>query len=221
MPPSEQPIKVMIVDDHSIFRAGIRNSLAGKPRISIIGEAENGLDLLQQIEHLQPDVITLNIQMPVMDGIETLPLLKRKYPGIKVLVISMHSGAAIICRMIELGANGYLTKDVGSDEIYKAILAFEEHWFYVNDTVIDALAAFKKPADQQPVSFSNKEIQVAQLLSEGLAEAGIAEQVDLARRTVSVMIDRLLVKTRTATRQELAAFAKANWPRNEGAAREP
>jgi DNA-binding NarL/FixJ family response regulator len=146
----DQKIKVIVTDDMSLFRTGVINSLAKKDDITIIGEAVNGQDLFQKLEYLQPDIIILNIQMPVLDGLDTLPILKKKYPAIKVIILSFLNQPEIICHMVKLGANAYVTKESGSEEIYEAILGCHKNWFFINDTVRNAMANIKFEISQKP-----------------------------------------------------------------------
>ena len=108
---SEKTIKVVICDDHGIYRQGIIHVLSDKKDIEVIGEAEDGLQLIKLLKHVQPDVILIDINMPVMDGTVALPLIKKNYPDTKVLVLSMQNTPQMIKIMMQLGADGYLTKN--------------------------------------------------------------------------------------------------------------
>jgi DNA-binding NarL/FixJ family response regulator len=139
MATSRKKIKIIVTDDRRIFRTGLINGIASCPDVEIIGEAGHGLQLLELLESIQPDLIIMGIQMPVMDGMKALPILKTKYPHIKVMILTMHSDPDIICRMIELGANAYLTKEASMDKIHEAIQALQTRWLYMNDTIRDAI----------------------------------------------------------------------------------
>jgi DNA-binding NarL/FixJ family response regulator len=119
---SEKTIKVVICDDHGIYRQGIIHVLSDKKDIEVIGEAEDGLQLIKLLKHVQPDVILLDINMPVMDGTVALPLIKKNYPDTKVLVLSMQNTPQMIKIMMQLGADGYLTKNDNEELIHKAIV---------------------------------------------------------------------------------------------------
>jgi DNA-binding NarL/FixJ family response regulator len=110
-------IKVAIADDHALFRTGVKTSLSIRKDIQMVAEAENGMQLLNLLKHIQPDVILLDISMPIMDGFTTLPEIKKLYPDVKVIMLSMHNDHSIITRMMEVGANSYLTKDSDSETI--------------------------------------------------------------------------------------------------------
>src|SRR5437764_2005646 len=123
-------IKVAIADDHALFRTGVKTSLVGRKDIQMVAEAENGMQLLNLLKHIKPDIVLLDIQMPIMDGLTTLPEIKKLYPDIKVIMLSMHNDHSMITRMMEIGANSYLTKDSDSEMIYQAIKTCYEQEFY-------------------------------------------------------------------------------------------
>ena len=134
-----EPIKVIIADDHAIFRAGVKAALAQKNDVTLIAEADNGRQLLNLLKHTEPDVILLDIQMPLMDGITALPEIRKIYPDVKVVILSMHDDHSMISKMMESGANAYLTKTAGSDAIYQAIKTCYEQEYFFNDTTNKAL----------------------------------------------------------------------------------
>src|SRR5689334_13608782 len=125
-------IKVAIADDHTIFRTGIKTSLQARKDIQMVAEAENGMQLLNLLRHIQPDVILLDIQMPIMDGITALPEIKKLYPGVKVIMLTMMDDHSMITKLMELGANSYLTKTSDSEIIYEAIKTCHEQEYYFN-----------------------------------------------------------------------------------------
>jgi len=132
--PNEQStdiIKVAITDDHVLYRAGVKNAMGMKKDIQVIFEADNGMHLLNMLKTIQPDVILLDVQMPIMDGIATLPEVKRLYPDIKIIMLTMHDEHTMITKLMELGANSYLTKNSDSEVIYEAIkTCYEQEYFF-------------------------------------------------------------------------------------------
>ena len=114
-------IKVAIADDHALFRTGVKTTLQGRKDIQMVAEAENGMQLMNLLRHIQPDVVLLDIEMPIMDGLTTLPEIKKLYPGIKVIMLSFHNDHSVISKMMEIGANSYLAKESGAEMIYEAI----------------------------------------------------------------------------------------------------
>ena len=125
-------IKVAIADDHALFRTGVKTSLSSRKDIQMVAEAENGMQLLNLLKHIKPDVVLLDISMPIMDGLATLPEIKKLYPDIKVIMRSMHNDHSVISKMMEIGANSYLTKESGAELIYEAVKAVYEQDFYFN-----------------------------------------------------------------------------------------
>jgi DNA-binding NarL/FixJ family response regulator len=120
-PELNQAIKVAIADDHALFRAGVKTALAVKKDVELVAEADNGMQLLNLLKHVEPDVILLDIQMPIMDGIQTLPEIRKAHPQVKVIILSMHNDHSMISKLMEIGANSYLTKNSDSETIYQAI----------------------------------------------------------------------------------------------------
>jgi len=136
-----QPIKVFICDDHVLFRSGVKAALSTKPDIQIVGEAQDGSDLLYKLRHSKPDVILLDINMPIMDGMAVLPILKsdENFKSIKVIILSMHNQTSMVSKMMSLGANSYLTKSDDVELIYDAIVSCHKNEFYFNDLTNKAL----------------------------------------------------------------------------------
>lgn len=200
------PVKIVITEDMSLYRSGLRNALARYPDINIIGEAANGQLLLDLLETVRPDIITLNIQMPVLDGITVMPLLKQRYPEIKVLVISFVNNPEIIQKMMALGANGYISKESGSEDIYKGIITLRDNWIFVNDLLLDALDLLHTRKSEQALPvFTEKQLIILRLLQEGLPVNDIATAVNLDPRTVAAIIDKLKKITSTRTEEEFLA----------------
>src|SRR5688500_17708420 len=132
-------IKVAIADDHALFRTGVKTSLQSRKDIQMVAEAENGMQLMNLLRHIQPDVVLLDISMPIMDGLATLPEIKKLYPNVKVIMLSMHNDHSVISKMMEIGANSYLTKESGSEMIYEAVRAVYENDFFFNELTNKAL----------------------------------------------------------------------------------
>jgi DNA-binding NarL/FixJ family response regulator len=197
-------IRVIVTDDHRLFRTGIKNSLGNREDIRVIGEAENGAQLLQLLETLQADVITLNLQMPVLNGFETLPLLRERYPHLKVLIISMINNHGIIRKAIELGAHGYLTKEAGREDIYAAVKSLHKNWMYINRTVAEALVHTENELRPVvPPQMSEKEKRFLGLLSVGHTEDQLSRMLNLNPRTIMGIIDKLIKINGVQNKEEL------------------
>ncbi len=205
-------IKVAIADDHTLFRTGVKTSLSIRKDIQMVAEAENGMQLLNLLKHIQPDVVLLDIQMPIMDGLSTLPEIKKLYPEVKVIMLSMHNDHSMITKMMEIGANSYLTKESDSETIYQAIKTCYEDDFYFNDLTNKALLnglRNKRAPEPEPaeVLLSEKEITILRLMCEEKSTKEIADIVDLSPRTVEAIRDKLKSKTGAKSMAGLVMYA--------------
>jgi DNA-binding NarL/FixJ family response regulator len=206
-------IKVIIADDHVLFRAGVKTAISFHKDIKIIAEADNGMQLLTVLKHIQPDVILLDIQMPIMDGISTLPEIKKLYPEIKVIMLTMHNDHSMISKLMELGANAYLTKNSDSEVIYEAIkTVFEQEFFFnqlTNKALIDGLRVKRQAEANLPIDakLSDKEISILRMICEEKSTKEIADLVELSPRTVEAIRDKLKVKTGAKSLAGLVMYA--------------
>ncbi len=205
-------IKVAIADDHALFRTGVKTSLSSRKDIQMIAEAENGMQLMNLLKHIQPDVVLLDIHMPIMDGYTTLPEIKKLYPQVKVIMLSMNNDPSIITKMMEIGANSYLTKESDSETIYQAIRTCYEQEFFFNDLTNKALLnglRMKKPqeAPTPDVQLTDKEITILKLMCEEKSTKEIADMVDLSPRTVEAIRDKLKTKTGVKSMAGLVMYA--------------
>ena len=214
---TEELINVIIADDHVLYRAGVKNALSSKKDIKVIAEADNGSHLLNLLKGIQPDVILLDIQMPIMDGITTLPEIKKLYPRIKVIMLTMMDDQSMITKLMELGANSYLTKTSDSEIIYEAIKTCYEQEFYFNSLTNKALLnnlRHKTPSSiklqQEDATLSDKEITVLRLMCEEKSTREIAEAVELSPRTIEAIRDKLKTKTGAKSTAGLIMFAVKN-----------
>jgi DNA-binding NarL/FixJ family response regulator len=213
-----EAIKVMIVDDHVLYRAGVKTALSSKKDIKVIAEADNGLHLLNMLKGIHPDVILLDIQMPIMDGITTLPEVKKLYPEIKIIMLTLLDDQSVITKLMELGANSYLVKTSDAEVIYEAIKTCHEQEFYFNSMTNKALlnnlrqknmsSQFK--TNHEDAVLTEKEITILRLMCEEKSTREIAEAVDLSPRTIEAIRDKLKVKTGTKSTAGLIMFAVKN-----------
>ncbi len=205
-------IKVAIADDHTLFRTGVKTSLSARKDIQMVAEAENGMQLLNLLKHIKPDVVLLDIQMPIMDGLTTLPEIKKLYPDVKVIMLSMHNDHSMITKMMEIGANSYLTKESDSETIYQAIrTCFEQEFFFnelTNKALLNGLRTKKPMETSMPeVNLSDKEVTILKLMCEEKSTKEIADMVDLSPRTVEAIRDKLKTKTGVKSMAGLVMYA--------------
>ena len=209
------PINVIIADDHVLYRAGVKTALSSRKDIKIIAEADNGSHLLVLLKAIQPDVILLDIQMPIMDGIATLPEIKKLYPHIKVIMLTMMDDHSMITKLMELGANSYLTKTSDSEIIYEAIKTCHEQEYYFNSLTNQALlnnlrqrnAVLPHKLMTEDARLTDKELTVLKLMCEEKSTREIAQEVELSPRTVEAMRDKLKTKTGAKSTAGLIMYA--------------
>lgn len=210
---SGDAIKVAIADDHILFRTGVKTALSMKKDIKMVAEADNGMQLLTLLKHVQPDVILLDIQMPIMDGITTLPEIKKLYPEVKVVMLTMHNDHSMISKLMELGANAYLTKNSDSEVIYEAVKTVHQQEYYfntlTNKALIDGLRVKRQTENAMPTDakLTDKEVTILKLMCEEKSTKEIADMVDLSPRTVEAIRDKLKTKTGAKSMAGLVMFA--------------
>jgi DNA-binding NarL/FixJ family response regulator len=209
-----KPISVIIADDHVLYRAGVKTALSQKTDIKIIGEADNGMHLINLLKSVPCDVILLDIQMPVMDGIEALPEIRKVCPGAKVIMLTMMDDHSMITKLMEIGANSYLSKTSDSEIIYEAIKTCYKEEYYFNDLTNKALLTNLKqrniPTPIQlltDIQLNDKEIMILRLMCEEKSTKEIADMVELSPRTVEALRDKLKVKTGAKTTAGLILYA--------------
>jgi DNA-binding NarL/FixJ family response regulator len=212
---NSEPIKIIIADDHVLYRAGVKTALSSKKDIKVIAEADNGVHLLNMLKMVQPDVILLDIQMPIMDGVGALPEIKKNWPNIKVIMLTFMDDHSMITKLMELGANSYLAKTSDSEIIYEAIKTCFEQEYYFNSLTNKALLTNLKQRNnvtpqkmvQQEAHLNDKEMTILKLMCEEKSTKEIADMVDLSPRTVEAIRDKLKVKTGAKTTAGLIMYA--------------
>src|SRR6478752_1476896 len=208
-------IKVIIADDHALFRAGVKTALSVKKDVELIAEADNGMQLLNLLRHIEPDIILLDIQMPIMDGIQTLPEIRKLRPEAKVIMLSMHNDHSMISKLMEIGANSYLTKNSDSETIYQAIKTCFEQEFFFNELTNKALLTGLRTKKTEPnapddVQLSDKELRILKLMCEEKTTKEIADIVEISPRTVEAIRDKLKTKTGSKSMAGLVMYAVKN-----------
>ena len=209
-------IKVAIADDHKIFRDGIKMALKDKEYLRIIWEAEDGKDLMHKLKIKQPDVVLMDIRMPEIDGISAISLIRKEYETLKIIVLTMYDDQEMISKMMEMGANAYLTKTTDPEEIYQAILTCMNDDFYFNELVNKAVLMklqHKKKVRQfypNPVKFSEKELRILKLIAEDKTTEEISKEVFLSPRTIETIRQNMKQKVSAKTIAGLVMYAMRN-----------
>ena len=163
-------IRIMITDEHSMIREGLKNLLELEGDIEVVAEAENGIECLDKLEDVNPDVLLLDINMPKMNGLEVLQNLKDRKSKIKVLVLTVHNETEYLMKAVDIGINGYVLKDSESSELKKAIFAIADGENYIQPSLIPALnnKMIEKNEDELKIdSLTKREVQVLKELAVG------------------------------------------------------
>lgn len=199
-------IKVYIADDQTLFRKGMGRLVRSFPNVSEVKEASNGKELLDLVKEEKPDVILMDLEMPVMDGIEATEKVLSRYPGIKIVVLSMHDSQQHIFYLMELGAHAFLLKNAEPEEVQEAINSVLKNDFYQNQLVVDALrkgAMDKKKSEMRPIfqnsaTLTDREKEILLLICRELTMKEISDKLSLSEKTVhnhrARMMDKLGVR---------------------------
>ncbi len=210
------PIRVLLADDHAVLRSGLAALLNAREKITVVGEAADGVDLLAQAVDLQPDLILLDLSMPRLGGLDVLPLLKQKVPEARILILTMHDDEGYLRQALKAGASGYVLKKAADVELITAIQAVMQGDVYVHPTMTKVLLNEIMPV-QQPNnsknawnSLSDREQAVLQLVVLGHTSKEIAERLSLSVKTIETYRARGMEKLNLPSRAALVRFALAN-----------
>ncbi len=200
-------IRIVIADDHPVVRMGIEGLMAHYPELELVGEARTGDEALRLCQEQQPDVLVLDINMPGLKAVQVIRQVQQYELPTRVLIMTSYSDAGIVDAMLQAGANGYLLKDDGPSAIIEAIkcVALGEIWFSAN--LEPVLASIGDPSGKTG-SLTGRENEVLSLVSRGLANKEIAQQIEVSERTVEFHITQSFRKLGISSRVELAVWAK-------------
>ncbi|MFX0556122.1 response regulator transcription factor [Maribacter sp. CXY002] len=191
-------IKIILADDHSLVRDGIKVLLETESDIEVIGEASNGKEAIALVNEKNPDILIIDIRMPEMNGIEAVEILNRQNTATKCIILSMHDSEEYILQSVNAGAKGYLLKDTGKQEFIKAIQTVNNGGKYYSGDISNVLVnnllnptsttlsevPQKKTATTNPFDLTNKELQVLELILTGLTNKQISEKLQNSKRTI-------------------------------------
>lgn len=206
-------INLLIADDHTMFLEGIVSLLGQESDINIIGKAYNGIEALDIIKTAAVDLVILDISMPEMDGIELTKILKKKYPEIKILVVSTHSNVNIISRLIRIGVNGYLLKNAEKSELLEAIHSIIEGNNYFSEETEDKYICKQLRIEKQVLNLtelSSREKEILVLIANEYNTAEIAEKTFISLNTVNTHRRNLLSKLNAKNTAGLVKYAVEN-----------
>lgn len=205
-------IKILIADDHTILRDGLKQILSESPDLQVVGEADNGLDALKKIREEDWDVVVLDMSMPGKSGIELIKQIKTEKPKLPLLILSMHKEDVYAMRTLKAGASGYLCKDSASSQLVSAIRKVAGGGMYLNPDVAEKLAFGLRPVSDAPphTLLSDREYQVFLLLVQGRQLTQIADDLNLSVKTISTHKTRILEKMHIDNLSGLIKYALAN-----------
>lgn len=206
-------IKVMLVDDHVLMREGIKQLLEFDGSIEVIEEAGNGQECLEKLEEVNPDVLLLDINMPIMNGIEVLYQIRNRKLKVKVLMLTVHNEMDYLIKAIDIGVDGYILKDSESSELKKAIFNIHSGENYIQPELIARMddELISRDNDQEKIdSLTDREIEVLILVVNGMLNKEIASVLDISERTVKNHISNIFRKLEVCDRTQAAVFAIKN-----------
>ncbi|MBB6499181.1 response regulator transcription factor [Pedobacter cryoconitis] len=209
-------IRIAIADDQSLFREGLANLLNTNPEFELVAQAENGQALLTKLQNMEvlPDVALIDMNMPVMNGVELNSILNKEYPLIKVIVLTVHGEERYISKMIEAGACAYLKKNCETNDLFDTIINTQSQGFYFNHEALTAMrraGLYRKTGvlnmNHIPIALTDRELLILNLICNELTNAEIGEKLFISNRTVDGHRTNLLAKTGCKNTAGLVIFA--------------
>jgi len=203
-------IRVYVTDDHHIVRRGIKQLLETEPGIEVVGEATNGREAVADMDKLKPDIVLMDLVMPVMDGIEAIRQIKAGHPSIQILVLTSFATDDKVFPAIKAGALGYLIKDTGPDELVRAIRQVHQGQLTLHPSIAQKLLKELTLTSEQPPSpdpLTEREVEVLKLIARGLSNQEIADTLVVSIATVYTHVSKILDKLHLASRTQAALYA--------------
>lgn len=204
-------IRIILADDHTILREGLKSLLATDPEIEVIGEVSNGYDAIAMTGRLKPDMVLMDIGMPIMNGLEATKKLKEQYPSIKVLILTQYDSQEYLFTVLNAGASGYVLKRTASTELIWAIKTVYEGMAYLSPAMTQALIKEYMKIENMPVKTKDiltpREQEVLKLIAEGLTNQEIADTLVLSLKTVQTHRAHIMEKLNFHDRTELVKYA--------------
>lgn len=200
-------LKLMLVDDHSVVREGIKRLIDNQPDLELVGEADDGVQAVEQAKILQPDLVLMDVSMPRLNGIEATRLLKATAPHLHILVLTVHEDHGYVREFLKAGASGYLLKRASTEELLRAIRAVAVGQIYVDPRIATTLVnSIVRPHAAPPSSgaeLSDREIEVLRLIALGYANKEIAARLDLSVKTIETYKARSMEKLGLKSRVDI------------------
>jgi len=210
---NEKKINIAIVDDHALFRNGLKLLINSHESFNVIAEASNGIEFIKTLDVIPIDIALMDISMPEMDGVETTRIALSKHPDLKVIALSMYGDESYYFKMLEAGACGFLLKESDIDEVFVALSSVMEGKSYFSQMLLQNLINLIKNSPQKPDKtddLSEREIDIISLVCRGNSNSEIAEKLSLSKRTVEKHRSNILFKTNSKNTAALVVYAIKN-----------
>jgi DNA-binding NarL/FixJ family response regulator len=206
----EDNIRIIIVDDHPLFREGVAHTLNNEPDLCIVGQAENGEDAIKMVSDLLPDIVLLDVTMPEGGGISAAKKICSLYPVIKIIMLTASEDEDNLLSSLKAGAHGYIIKGVHSDELAKAVRSVHQGDTFISQSIATAmlLELAESPKPDLLSDLSIRETQILELVSNGLTNKEIGESLFLAEKTIKHYMTNILQKLHVRSRVEAALWAQ-------------
>lgn len=204
--------RILLVDDHRLFRDALRSLLEKVPNLEIVGETGNAFEVVGLARKMSPNIVCMDIGMPGMNGIETTRHLIAAFPAVKIIALSTYSEQRYVMDMLNAGASAYVTKAGAADELLRAIHAVQHDRKYLCSNIAEAVtsALTRQPGTSSPAKLGNRERQVLQLVAEGLSTSMIADRMSIAPSTVEVHRRNIMRKLNLHKAADLTRYAISN-----------
>ncbi|MFH0866621.1 MAG: response regulator transcription factor [Bacteroidota bacterium] len=209
----EANLRVMIVDDHEIFRKGLAMVINKAKNAKVIAEAGNGQEFLDIIEKEKVDLVFMDIEMPVMNGIEATRTALQKYPEMKIVALSMFGEEEYLQQMVDAGVKGFLLKNIGKEDLYRAMqLISEGKNYFSEELLLFFTRKYIQPPKQETsdINLTKRELEILQLIAEGFTDSEIADKLFISQRTVNGHRASLIAKTGSRNTVNLLTYAIRN-----------
>jgi DNA-binding NarL/FixJ family response regulator len=203
-------LRVILAEDQTILRHSLKALITNEPDLEVVGEAGDGVETIQLVETLRPEIVVMDISMPQMDGVQTTLAVKRVYPEVKVLALTVHETKSHIRRVLKAGASGYVVKRSAAEELIQALRAVAADGVYLDPIVAAKLVGVSKPPftpKMEGEMLSDRELKVLRLIALGYVNKEIAAQLNLSIKTVETFKARSLEKLRLRSRVDIVHYA--------------
>ena len=200
---STSEITCLIVDDHEVVREGLRLSLSRAPHIRVVGEASDGRAAIDMVERRKPNVVLMDVRMPVLDGLEATKELTQKEPNLSVLIFTAYSERSLLARGLESGAKGYILKEAPHETLVRAIEKVAQGESFIDPALMPAFLSGRDREDM----LTPREREILQLLADGMSNADVAQRLFISQETVKSHVRHILAKLEADTRTHAVAIA--------------